>query len=870
MPLAFRSGLLVVAVLCGAAGVRAQERIVWQDAPLELALAQLSDAAGIDFVFAHRHVEGRRVSGSFRPGENPERALAALLTGTGLRAARIRKGQYVLIAEPLNVPLEPDDPAAFTGTLEGRVLDADTGLPLEFAPVELVDLRIGDLTDADGYFAIPDVPTGEYAVRVSYVGYRAVRVRLSVYPASPQLPPTIRLPPEDLTVDSVDVEGEVFAAEPLPGLSEIDARHADPIPGAFADGDLVQSLDWLPGLARAGEAGGELVVRGADPAFTRYLRDGVPVLHPWHTFGLFSAFQPEGVQRVRLHRGSLPPDLGGALAAVLELETPDGFTERPAGTAALSPVAARAVAQVPIGDRLGLLVAARRSLLDVFFDPRLRPTEGGLVLDPLGRPGFLREDDARGQDVDHAFFDAEAKLTWRPTPTQRLAVGGYVGGDGLDAFAPYGSLRGEPMDSLLALRLRARWGNALGSVRYRAVGRRVFVDALAYASAFHADDGALASPDDSTLVERRHRLDLRETGARVDADVYLSAAHELRAGARLAHVALDARLTEVEQLHDGDVRRRDGAMTPASFEGALYVQDRWEPSDRWHLQLGLRADAHERSRSFFVSPRLHARYEAVPERLFLRAGVSRQVQFLHRLPEPAVFTENLTADRWLMADDRVRPASAWQVGLGGEGAPLPWLSLSVDGFARRMEHILEPVDPRRPLDGLDGPGLDRDSMLTVYAPAEGRAVGLEVAAQVLRGPWTFGLSYAAVRSEVRVPGQEWRRGRFDRPHALGLLAQRHGERWSASARLTLQSGLPAVDGDGPAYEGRLPLHARLDLAAGYHFDLAGLHWDAQLQAFNLAGRRDLADQVFDPTASPLATDVRGFPVLPVLSLTARW
>ncbi|MDX1419695.1 MAG: TonB-dependent receptor, partial [Rubricoccaceae bacterium] len=425
--------VLVAALVAGAGVARAQVKpgspgLIhrWDGVSLQDALYELADVAGVSLVFAHRLVEGQTVSAQYKEGEEPDAALAALLDGTGLRAERIRRGRYVILAEPLNVLVEPDDPAAYTGVLEGRVVDAETGEALWGAHAWLVDLELGGVADHDGSFLVPDLPTGEYTVRFSHVGYRPVRVRLAVYPLSPQLPPTIRLQPEVLASDDATVRGDL--PEPEPGMTELASRQAAALPIHLGEGDLGQALAWLPGLARDGSGG--LSVRGADPSLTRYLRDGVPFVEPWHAYGLFSALQPEAYRRVRFHRGSLPAELGGGLAGVVEVETKDGLVERPTGVAALSPLSARAVAEMPLSPTAGLLLAGRGSLLDGLFAPTLRREAAAVVLDPLG----LRAVDT--QDVAHGFYDAEAKLTWAPEPAHQVAVGGYLGADRLDARLP--------------------------------------------------------------------------------------------------------------------------------------------------------------------------------------------------------------------------------------------------------------------------------------------------------------------------------------------------------------------------------------------------------------------------------------------------
>ena len=152
---------------------------------------------------------------------------------------------------------------------------------------------------------------------------------------------------------------------------------------------------------------------------------------------------------------------------------------------------------------------------------------------------------------------------------------------------------------------------------------------------------------------------------------------------------------------------------------------------------------------------------------------------------------------------------------------------------------------------------------------------MEVAGRAEYGSWTFGLSYALSRAQINVPRKlaGWRPSRYDRPHALGLLLQRGGSRWSVVARLTVQSGLPTEEQESGnrLIEARFPTEIRVDLSAGFRFQWLGLQWDAQAQALNLAGQPSTDIPLFaDGNAVFLATDVRGRALLPLLSLKATW
>ncbi|MCH7977237.1 MAG: hypothetical protein IIC18_11900, partial [Bacteroidetes bacterium] len=119
--------LAVVAVGLGAEGATSAQGkppegtvYTWVSAPLETALFELADLSGIAVVFAHRLVDRRVVTASYKVGDDPRSTLEAMLADTGLRAERIRRGRYVIISEPLNVLFDTNDPAAFTGTIRGN------------------------------------------------------------------------------------------------------------------------------------------------------------------------------------------------------------------------------------------------------------------------------------------------------------------------------------------------------------------------------------------------------------------------------------------------------------------------------------------------------------------------------------------------------------------------------------------------------------------------------------------------------------------------------------------------------------------------------------------------------------------------------
>ena len=63
-----------------------------------------------------------------------------------------------------------------TSKVEGTVKDADTGQPLQGAQVVIEGTRLGNVTNADGYYFILNVPPGRRDITFTYTGYQKVTI----------------------------------------------------------------------------------------------------------------------------------------------------------------------------------------------------------------------------------------------------------------------------------------------------------------------------------------------------------------------------------------------------------------------------------------------------------------------------------------------------------------------------------------------------------------------------------------------------------------------------------------------------------------------------------------------------------------------
>ncbi|MFQ5568383.1 MAG: TonB-dependent receptor domain-containing protein [Rhodothermales bacterium] len=850
-------------------------RLDVEKAPLKEALLQFSERERVDIVFAERQVKDQTITCHYE-GDSLEEALACLLYHTGLRAERVRRHQYVLA----EVPIGSDD-GVFSasppprGMIRGFITDAETGEVLPGAHVYLPAFQLGTTTNEAGYFALSSLPRQAYDVRISYLGYQARDTLLLAGTTTVD----IRLSPAALQAEEVVVEAvrEEFPVEP--GVVNVPLQQLEKLPSFPGEPDLFQALQWLPGVQKAGEINGGLIVRGGEPDQNLYLLDGAPVYHPWHAFSLISTFQTETFKDIKLYRGSFPAEHGGRLSAVLDAELKDGTRATPKAVAAIGVLSGRFVVESPVTKYASFMVSGRRSYLDKIIG-RSHPVSENGVRDTL-RTGYF-------------FFDTSAKVTARPGYRHRLSISYYEGRDVLDVRLPFDlsldfSEWLKPAD--LFFEIDQKWGNQLVSARYQYLfSRHLFVTATAYRSSYRAREATLIRPTEASSVASDYGVRLRDLGLSLDVDFYPSVSHQLRAGMRLVQRGFRSTLDARVQRSPGAVDSLDQTSRLEAFEVVGYVQDSWQPSARWKIQPGLRVSFFSGGSYMRFSPRLGVRYAVDPERLILRGAAGMHVQYLHRVRDRFSLLYDLVSSRWIPSSQAVEPSSSMQVSIGAESYPFPGLTLALDGYWRHARQVLLPRDEFQAKDGLEGPGIEVGTLLGQYTRGRARALGVEASARYEKGPWQVWLTYTGGRSLNRVPelGETvYRAARFDVPRSLRASINRTGRQWAVGFSTEWRSGLPLtvpvaryavgdpLDEEPSLYlhrprinNGRLPPYLRFDAVIGFRFKLLGGRFRTQLHVFNVTNRRNIIDRIYDPSPEGAVgvRDRRSLPLLPLLEL----
>ncbi|MDX1430102.1 MAG: carboxypeptidase-like regulatory domain-containing protein, partial [Rhodothermales bacterium] len=277
-----RGAIATILILAAALAPRTQAQEIRVSAGAENLRAVLEAVglqAGVDIVFSHALVEGRKVTCQYE-GARIEDALGCVLVDAGLDYEQVGPRQFVI-----RIPLTADPPNRHR--LTGRIVDSASGSPLTGAHVHLPGSARGAVAARDGSFEVDGLPRAQHRVRTSFVGYATVDTLVNI----PGNDLQIELEPVGIGTETLVVVGDARTPDvalALPGVVSLDVGDLQEIPTSLDDQDLFQALEWLPGIERSGETIGGLSVRGSSPDLNRYLLEGAPVYHPSHAFSLIS------------------------------------------------------------------------------------------------------------------------------------------------------------------------------------------------------------------------------------------------------------------------------------------------------------------------------------------------------------------------------------------------------------------------------------------------------------------------------------------------------------------------------------------------------------------------------------------------------
>ena len=257
------------------------------------------------------------------------------------------------------------------GVIRGFITDETDGQALLGVNVVL-DNEDGDflgaVTDGDGIFIIANIEPKSYRIRASFIGYDTYVDTLSIT-ADSNTQLNIELTPTSVSLEEavVEAERESGAANVVAGLQSVRSADIDLVPSPDVSGDLVNYLTAMPGMVTSGDRGGQLFVRGGEPAHNLTIMDGMYIYQPFHILGFYSAFPSESLQKADIYAGGYGSKYSGRLSSVIDVHTRNGNKKSFGSSFSVAPFVSSAMIEGPVlKDKMSFMVIGRASTVDRF------------------------------------------------------------------------------------------------------------------------------------------------------------------------------------------------------------------------------------------------------------------------------------------------------------------------------------------------------------------------------------------------------------------------------------------------------------------------------------------------------------------------
>lgn len=637
-------------------------------------------------------------------------------------------------------------------SISGTVKDADTGETLIGVNIFDKKNQKGAITNNYGFFSYSSFEK-EVELVFSYVGYEPELLSLKLQKDTLI---TVELRPAGLLKEVV-IEGE--RSDPIQestqmGAINIPLREIKNLPALMGEVDIFKVIQLLPGVQSGSEGTSGLYVRGGSPDQNLILLDGVPVYNASHLFGFFSVFNDGAINNVELIKGGFPARYGGRLSSVIDISMKEGNMKEFKGEGSIGLIASKITLEGPIKkDKTSFLFSGRRTYLDMIARPIIRKSTGG------------------NEDVGYFFYDLNAKVNHIFDKKNRLYLSYYGGQD--VAYSKYKNTWNRT-DGVNVSEEEAGlgWGNNIAAVRWNHIfNQRLFAN---FTSTFTQYKFRIFSDYESSFIpsqggERQQEFyssdyfsGIRDVAVKADFDFIPNPAHYIRWGGMWINHRFTPGVFASKENQRPEVR--EGGTPSDSQEMSLYMEDDFSIGDRFKFNVGVHFSGFLADVKTYTSlqPRFTARYLLDPNSS-IKVSYVQMAQFIHLLTNAGL---GLPTDLWVPSTDRIGPQESWQVAAGYFRKLGYGLELSVEGYYKDMQGVIEYQDGASFLN-------TSSDWQDKVSSGEGRSYGLEVLLQKKIGKTTGWIGYTLSKTERRfddINFGDWFPFRYDRRHDISVTA----------------------------------------------------------------------------------------------------
>lgn len=824
--------------------------------PLKQALDQLERKHNVSFSYADELAE--RIMVDVAPEATLKVQLSQLSQETGLLFEGVADATYLVTTT--------------RHTFCGRVLNHDTGRPMEGAQVILNDNITNILTDENGYARFEARLTFQDTISIKYFGFDTKKVVTGML--KEESCPEILLKFGETTLQEVVITSYITSGIDFSKEDHslaIKSSDLALLPGE-TDGDILLAIKTLPGITSPNGKAGNLHVRGSTTDQTLVLFDNIPIYHKGHIFGAISPYNPAMIDEVKVYRSGFGPDLGGRVGGAIELRNKKTVPDSTLFGMGLNSYYGAAFAEVPINEKVAVNASFRSSYPGEWESPKLEAIND-LVYQPSIEQNSDRNPDRQYLDGEFNFIDLNGSVNYKVKN----------GGISLSFL----NIQNDKNDNVLYVSRNSLWqsetrlDNSGGNLEWMQYWNPSFSSSLSLTASAYAYSSVISqtSRDGSgtVIIPNSFENNINDYAIHAEGDYRLNGASDgsLNFGYQMNY-------HEIDNIF---LSNRPGQPEVAfeelddSYLHSLFLNYKFRPTGRLSVNTGLRGNYYSLMKESRLEPRIFLNFD-VKDNFSLKSSGGLYSQYISQF----VFfdfedtkAENL---EWHLANDDRPVVKSDQWMIGGIWTP-GTVIFDVEFYYKNIKNLST--------RGTGGPDAG-------FVNGDLQVKGMDVLLRKTWGKLDTWISYSYSVTEMAFPelNQLTFEAYYDQPHAFNFNGTMPWRKWQFSLGWQYLSGVPVYTNNtffpiagentgGPSSpddpvpseenEGRFSAQHQLDLALVYQFPSGKKGWKGSvgLSLLNVYDKENFLGEnylQFGPTTSLEERYSIGF--APNLMITIKW
>ncbi|MEL6866498.1 MAG: TonB-dependent receptor plug domain-containing protein, partial [Bacteroidota bacterium] len=365
-----------------------------------------------------------------------EKALDQILQQTQLTYELVDQRYVILKSKEERLTLQaPDLPEVPTRLLCGRLIDQLSGEGLLYGNVAIAGTSRGTQTDEQGYFQLSIQEDQGDSLYFSYVGYTDQHWPITSFLGDQCPEVTMKIAEMGIgEVLVIDRAIDLLGTSKNDNSISLDPDYVVGLPG-WGEADVLRVVQLLPGIHSTDESAAGIHIRGGTPDQNLILWDDIPIYHAGHFFGMFSAFNPNMVEKVETYRGDFGARYGGRASGIIDISSkPEEIDSLEYGIG-VSLIDLQAYAKIPMANKKSaLLFGIRRSYTDI-----IQSNTYLNIFNRVANQGKISQLEQFRDSTDALFIsdpvfyfsDVNAKWVYRPNSKWNTSLSYYNGRDNL-------------------------------------------------------------------------------------------------------------------------------------------------------------------------------------------------------------------------------------------------------------------------------------------------------------------------------------------------------------------------------------------------------------------------------------------------------